>query len=409
MGGIDLAGEVVSSSDARYRPGEAVLVTGCGLSETHDGGYAEFARLKGDWVIPIAKGLDAFQVMSLGKPDPDPDGKLRVVFTGLMGTVPTPEINYEARISAAGPGGVGTSDPSNAFSFSAPPPCVYVVVPLIQTVAASAGNGSVSLTTTVPCSWTATSNASFITIASGGSGSGNGTVNFTVTANPTTSQRSGTLTVADRTITVNQAGMCAFTLSATSQPMPAAGGTSDVTISRCRFEHAGQRGVNIGGSTGLAYFRPKPQGYEAKNITVEDCTFIGSMSPVAFVGVDGATVRFNTFYRPGKWAFRILQETRGSDFVPCRNGRFTDNLIAFNSDALTTPVNIGDGTAPETFTLARNAWYSLDRPDRSRPRLPIDETGGVYGVKPAFVDAEAGDLRLKPDSRLKNIGVRPEQ
>jgi hypothetical protein len=173
---------------------------------------------------------EPFQVMSLGKPDPDPDGKLRVVFTGLMGTVPTPEINYEARISAAGPGGVGTSDPSNAFSFSAPPPCVYVVVPLIQTVAASAGNGSVSLTTTVPCSWTATSNASFITIASGGSGSGNGTVNFTVTANPTTSQRSGTLTVADRTITVNQAGMCAFTLSATSQPMPAAGGTSDVTV-----------------------------------------------------------------------------------------------------------------------------------------------------------------------------------
>lgn len=189
----------------------------------------------------------------------------------------------------------------------------------------------------------------------------------------------------------------------------AKGGTSDVTISRCRFEHAGQRGVNIGGSTGLAYFRPKPQGYEAKNITVEDCTFIGSMSPVAFVGVEGATVRFNTFYRPGKWAFRILQETRGSDFVPCRNGRFTDNLIAFDSEALTTPVNIGDGTSPETFTLARNAWYCLDQPDRSRPRLPIDESDGVYGEKPEFVDAESGDLRLKPDSRLKNVGVRPER
>lgn len=66
VGGIDLAGEVVSSSDARYREGDKVLVTGCALSETHDGGYAEYARVKGDWVIPIPAGLDEFQVMALG-------------------------------------------------------------------------------------------------------------------------------------------------------------------------------------------------------------------------------------------------------------------------------------------------------------------------------------------------------
>ena len=66
VGGIDLAGEVVSSSDSRHRVGDKVLVTGCALSETHDGGYAEFARLKGDWVIPIPNGLDEFKVMALG-------------------------------------------------------------------------------------------------------------------------------------------------------------------------------------------------------------------------------------------------------------------------------------------------------------------------------------------------------
>ena len=47
-------------------PGEPVLVTGCGLSETHDGGYAQFARVPGDWVIPIPKGLDAFSAMAIG-------------------------------------------------------------------------------------------------------------------------------------------------------------------------------------------------------------------------------------------------------------------------------------------------------------------------------------------------------
>jgi NADPH2:quinone reductase len=66
VGGIDLAGVVESSGDARYRTGDAVLVTGCDLSETHDGGYAEYARVKGDWVIPMPPGLDAFRAMSLG-------------------------------------------------------------------------------------------------------------------------------------------------------------------------------------------------------------------------------------------------------------------------------------------------------------------------------------------------------
>jgi acrylyl-CoA reductase (NADPH) len=66
VGGIDLAGVVESSADARYHAGDAVLVTGCGLSETHDGGYAQFARVPGDWVIPMPPGLDAFTAMALG-------------------------------------------------------------------------------------------------------------------------------------------------------------------------------------------------------------------------------------------------------------------------------------------------------------------------------------------------------
>jgi NADPH2:quinone reductase len=66
VGGIDLAGEVVSSSDPAFSQGQRVLVTGCGLSETHDGGYAEYARVKSDWVIPAPAGLDAWHCMALG-------------------------------------------------------------------------------------------------------------------------------------------------------------------------------------------------------------------------------------------------------------------------------------------------------------------------------------------------------
>jgi putative YhdH/YhfP family quinone oxidoreductase len=66
VGGIDVAGHVVESRDARIREGDAVLVTGCGLSETCDGGYSEYARLESDWVIPLPSGLDLREAMILG-------------------------------------------------------------------------------------------------------------------------------------------------------------------------------------------------------------------------------------------------------------------------------------------------------------------------------------------------------
>jgi NADPH2:quinone reductase len=66
VGGVDLAGVVESSTDPRYRGGDRVLVTGCALSETHDGGYSEYARVKGDWVIPIPPALDEFKAMAIG-------------------------------------------------------------------------------------------------------------------------------------------------------------------------------------------------------------------------------------------------------------------------------------------------------------------------------------------------------
>ena len=66
VGGIDLAGHVHSSSDSRFREGDAVLVCGNGLSEDHDGGYARYARLPGDWLIPLPEGLSLRDGMAIG-------------------------------------------------------------------------------------------------------------------------------------------------------------------------------------------------------------------------------------------------------------------------------------------------------------------------------------------------------
>jgi len=66
VGGIDLAGSVEQSSDPAYQRGDAVLVTGCGLSETRDGGYAQFARVPASAVVAMPPGLDALSAMALG-------------------------------------------------------------------------------------------------------------------------------------------------------------------------------------------------------------------------------------------------------------------------------------------------------------------------------------------------------
>jgi hypothetical protein len=188
------------------------------------------------------------------------------------------------------------------------------------------------------------------------------------------------------------------------------GGSADITIQRCRFKNAGGRAVNIGGSTGLAYFRPKSAAYEAKNITVEDCTFIGSTAAIAFVGVDGAIVRYNTIYRPTRWVARILQESRDARFVACRKGQFTNNLIVFRSDELRTAVNVGAGTAPESFTFAKNHWYCIDNQQRSsRLSLPVKEIGSRYGTNPRFIDEKQNDLRLSKASPVRDAGVRARQ
>lgn len=65
-GGIDLAGTVVSSTDAAFAPGMGVLVNGCGLSETVDGGYAEYARVRADAVVPLPDGIGPEQAMQIG-------------------------------------------------------------------------------------------------------------------------------------------------------------------------------------------------------------------------------------------------------------------------------------------------------------------------------------------------------
>ena len=160
------------------------------------------------------------------------------------------------------------------------------------------------------------------------------------------------------------------------------GGTSEVTVEKCRFTKAGERPVNIGGSTGLAYFRPQGAKHEAARIIVRDNVIEGSLCAAAFVGVDGAEFTGNTVLFPEKWIFRILQETKEPGFAPCRNVIVRGNRIVFRRSQVQTEVNMGPGTAPDTFRFEKNRWFAEDRPEASKPKLPVEEKDGLHGLDP---------------------------
>ena len=66
VAGIDFAGTVEASDDARYKPGDKVVLTGWRVGEVHWGGYATKARVKADWLVPLAHGLTTRQAMAVG-------------------------------------------------------------------------------------------------------------------------------------------------------------------------------------------------------------------------------------------------------------------------------------------------------------------------------------------------------
>src|SRR5262245_45809962 len=66
VGGIDLSGTVVESSDSRFKRGDAIICTSYDLGVAHDGGYAQYARIPAAWAVPLPKGLSLLDAMALG-------------------------------------------------------------------------------------------------------------------------------------------------------------------------------------------------------------------------------------------------------------------------------------------------------------------------------------------------------
>ena len=192
------------------------------------------------------------------------------------------------------------------------------------------------------------------------------------------------------------------------------GGSEDVEIRWCRLHEAGQRALNIGGSTGFEFFRPplsttKPN-FEAKDIRAFGNIISGANASIAFVGCVESVAAHNTIVDPHNWILRILQETTTSgsfEFLPCGNNSFLNNLVYFDRSDLSTHVNIGPNTAAGTFSFSNNLWVAHDNPGQSTPNLPVAEKNGIYAENPQLLNPAAGDYHIQVESPASGAGQSP--
>jgi hypothetical protein len=177
------------------------------------------------------------------------------------------------------------------------------------------------------------------------------------------------------------------------------GGTRYITIERNRFDSGAQfsRAINIGGSTGLQFFRPANANYEAADILVQSNVFIGTDAPIAFVGAVNCLVVNNTIWLPNRWPIRILQETTEASFLQCGDNAFVNNIVVVDSRAANPAINIGPNTRPESFLFANNLWYNLASASWSGPNVPVAEPGRILNRDPQLTNPPS-DMTPRPGS-----------
>ncbi|MEW6127725.1 MAG: BACON domain-containing carbohydrate-binding protein [Acidobacteriota bacterium] len=238
------------------------------------------------------------------------------------------------------------------------PVCNYTISPTSQTYPVTGGSGSVTVTTTTGCNWTAVSNAAWITITSGASGSGSGAVNYTVASNAGNPSRSGTLTIAGRTFTVNQdgaSGGCTYTLSPTTATYTASGGAGNFSVTTtagCNWTAvsndswltitSGSSGTGSGAVNYTVAVNPGTTERQG-TITVQGQTFTVTQSGAASCTYQVSSTYF-AFTKPG--GARTITVTTGSSCNWTASSPVTWVTITSGSS--------GTGTGTVTISVSAN-------------------------------------------------------
>ena len=187
------------------------------------------------------------------------------------------------------------------------------------------------------------------------------------------------------------------------------GGTQFIRIQRNTFTNVAQRALNLGGSTGLQFFRPPlpnpiVDAFEAADLDVFANVFKGNRAPIAYVGCVRVKVYNNTFYDPDNWVMRILQETTVAGFLPCGDNEFRNNIVYLENDL--TEVNIGPNTAASTFRFSNNLWFNESSNSWS-PNLPVTDSNQII-ADPLFEHIPSDNYRIPSNSPAVAQGIQLE-
>ncbi len=189
-----------------------------------------------------------------------------------------------------------------------------------------------------------------------------------------------------------------------SNSIQAKGGTQHIRIEGNFFRDGGLRTLNLGGSTGLQYFRPIDATFEAADLQVYSNIIVGSWAAIAYVGSVNVEVVNNTIYQPENWVVRILQESVDPDrFLECGDNFFRNNIVYLGNN-LSTETNIGPNTRPESFTFSNNLWYNADDLNWAGPNVPVTDENNIINEDPMFLDPQNDDFLISMNSPAAEAG-----
>ncbi|MDF1867219.1 MAG: T9SS type A sorting domain-containing protein [Saprospiraceae bacterium] len=187
------------------------------------------------------------------------------------------------------------------------------------------------------------------------------------------------------------------------------GGAQYIRIEGNFFRNGGNRTLNLGGSTGLQFFRPDTAHFEAADLQVYSNVIVGSWAAVAYVGSVNVEVVNNIIYRPENWVIRILQETVDPNrFYECGDNTFRNNIVYLGNN-LSTETNIGSNTAPETFIFSNNLWCNFDNPNWVGPSIPVEDLNNILNQNPLFADPDNDDYNIPMNSPAAGSGVSVDE
>jgi len=186
-----------------------------------------------------------------------------------------------------------------------------------------------------------------------------------------------------------------------SNSIQAKGGTKNIRISRNLFINGGLRALNIGGSTGMEYFRPLDAPAESEEIIVFANIFFGSQAPFAYVGTRNSKVINNTIINPEKWVIRILRENNDAQMEFDAGNEFSNNIVYLSNAAASPSINIGPNALSESYSFRNNLWYNHENVDWISPNVPVSELNSIRGIDPRFTNLADSNLIPEQNSVIK--------